>query len=166
MRTQSCERSGHSMPGQCTATSLSLIPVSKTRGHRPRKNLSPATTRTTLRVATRWWYPRARAASCAQHSNTLEHARHTARPLDERRATCEHVLGGPARAQLASSASGMDAEQKVKRCSIRAELSPSRALTKGTSHRKQGHRTGVPVPRGRRPVRRQRAREGVSDGSS
>jgi hypothetical protein len=53
--------------------------VSKTHGNQSPKNLLQATTRATPRVATRWWYPRMRAAKPAGRS--------------------EHMLGGPAGAE-------------------------------------------------------------------
>jgi len=79
MRTQSRERSSHSMPGDCTMTPASSRLVSKTHGNQSPKNLLQATTRATPRVATRWWYPRMRAAKPAGRS--------------------EHMLGGPAGAE-------------------------------------------------------------------
>jgi len=69
----------------CTARSTGSKPVSKTRGHQSSKNLSRATTRITPRVATRWWYPRARAMVLRPFLGVTEPAGRS-----------EHALGGRA----------------------------------------------------------------------
>jgi hypothetical protein len=91
----------------------------------------------------------ARAVAVAAEVHTLWGPLARAQPgkthLDVMRRPASTRLRDPAPAgHRPRSAPGMGAEQKVSRCSIRAETSPSGTLTEGTPRQRQGHLPGAP----------------------